>query len=171
ADHEDGEGFGNDVYLRGFNLEHGSGVEMRVGTVPINSPLHVQGEGYADANFIIPEVVRSVRVLEGPYDPRQGDAAIVGSASFDLGPAERGATVGLGYGSFDQMRLVGIAAPESADPDTFAAFSLRRTDGFGAHRAGQSGSVNAQYGVDLGAHDHLRLLATGYGAHSELPCV
>ncbi|HET9931834.1 MAG TPA: TonB family protein, partial [Polyangiaceae bacterium] len=68
VDHEDGEGFGNDVYLRGFDLEHGSGIEMRVGSVPINSPVHVHGQGYADANFIIPEVVRSVRVLEGPYD-------------------------------------------------------------------------------------------------------
>ena len=85
VDHEDGEGFGNDVYLRGFDLDHGSGIEMRVGSVPINNPLHIQGQGYADANFIIPEVVRSIRVLEGPFDPRQGDAAIVGSAYFDLG--------------------------------------------------------------------------------------
>ena len=76
VDHEDGEGLGNDVYLRGFDLEHGSGIEMRVGNVPVNSPVHVQGQGYADANFIIPEVVRSIRVLEGPYDPRQGDTAI-----------------------------------------------------------------------------------------------
>ncbi len=85
VDHEDGEGVGNDVYLRGFDLDHGSGIEMRVGSIPINNPLHIQGQGYADANFIIPEVVRSIRVLEGPFDPRQGDAAIVGSAYFDLG--------------------------------------------------------------------------------------
>ncbi|HEY3667945.1 MAG TPA: Plug domain-containing protein, partial [Polyangiaceae bacterium] len=57
VDHEDGEGLGNDVYLRGFDLDHGSGIEMRVGNVPINNPVHVQGQGYADANFIIPEVV------------------------------------------------------------------------------------------------------------------
>ena len=85
VDHEDGEGLGNDVYLRGFDLDHGSGIEMRVGSIPINVPLHIEGQGYADANFIVPEVVRSVRVIEGPYDPRQGDAAIVGSAYFDLG--------------------------------------------------------------------------------------
>ena len=63
VDHEDGEGLGNDVFLRGFDLEHGSGIEMRVGNIPINQPVHVQGQGYADANFIIPEVVRSIRVL------------------------------------------------------------------------------------------------------------
>ena len=87
VDHEDGEGLGNDVYLRGFDLDNGSGIEMKVGGVPINIPLHIHGQGYADVNFIIPEVVQSVRVLEGSYDPRQGDSAIVGSAYFDLGRA------------------------------------------------------------------------------------
>jgi TonB family protein len=168
VDHEDGEGLGNDVYLRGFDLDHGSGIEMRVGNVPINNPVHVQGQGYADANFIIPEVVRSIRVLEGPYDPRQGDSAIVGSAYFDLGVTERKNELKASYGSFNQARVVGVAASEGFDDQTFAAFSLRKSDGFGAHRASQSGTLNAQYGLDLGADSHLRLLATAYGARSKL---
>ena len=168
VDHEDGEGLGNDVYLRGFDLDHGSGIEMRVGNVPINSPVHVQGQGYADANFIIPEVVRSIRVLEGPYDPRQGDTAIVGSAYFDLGVEERKNQLKASYGSFNQARVVGVAAPPGFDDQTFAAFSLRKSDGFGARRASESGSLNAQYGLDLGHDSHLRLLATAYGARGEL---
>ena len=168
VDHEDGEGLGNDVYLRGFDLDHGSGIEMRLGSIPINIPNHIQGQGYADVNFIIPEVVRSVRVLEGPYDPRQGDAAIVGSAYFDLGVAERGYQVKGTYGSFNQMRLVGIAAPKELGDETFVAFSLRKTNGFGENRAAESGSVNAQYGFDLGVRDHLKLLATAYGSRASL---
>lgn len=171
VDHEDGEGIGNDVYLRGFDLEHGSGIEMRVGNVPINSPVHVQGQGYADANFIVPEVVRSIRVLEGPYDPRQGDTAIVGSAYFDLGVLNRGNELKASYGSWNQMRVVGITAPEGADEETFAAFALRKTDGFGQRRASESGTLNAQYGVDLGVRDHLRLFAAAYTARSTLPGV
>ena len=130
VDHEDGEGLGNDVYLRGFDLDHGSGIEMRVGNVPINNPVHVQGQGYADANFIIPEVVRSIRVLEGPYDPRQGDTAIVGSAYFDLGVTERKNELKASYGSFNQARVVGIAAPEGFDDQNicgiFASAEERR---------------------------------------------
>jgi hypothetical protein len=171
VDHEDGEGLGNDVYLRGFDLDNGSGIEMKVGEVPINIPLHIHGQGYADVNFIIPEVVRSIRVLEGPYDPRQGDSAIVGSALLDLGVAQRGYQLKTTYGSFDQARIVGIAAPEGASDDTFAAFSLRHTSGFGEDRASKSASVNAQYGVDVTDRDHLRLLATAYAASSALPGV
>jgi hypothetical protein len=171
VDHEDGEGLGNDVYLRGFDLDNGSGIEMRIGEVPINVPLHIHGQGYADVNFIIPEVVHSIRVLEGPYDPRQGDAAIVGSAYFDLGVAERGYQAKVSYGSFNQARFVGIVAPKEANDETFAAFSLRETQGFGQDRASQSASLNAQYGVDLGASDHLRVLATAYAARGALPGV
>jgi hypothetical protein len=171
VDHEDGEGLGNDVYLRGFDLDNGSGIEMKVGGVPINVPLHIHGQGYADVNFIIPEVVQSIHVLEGPYDPRQGDAAIVGSAEFKLGVAERGYQLKTSYGSFGQARLVGIAAPRAANDETFAAFSLSETQGYGQDRASKSASVNAQYGADLTHADHLRLLATGYGAHGDLPGV
>ena len=169
VDHEDQEGAGNDIYLRGFDLENGAGVEMRVANVPINIPLHIMGQGFADSTFVIPEVVRSIRVLEGPYDPRQGDAAIVGSAYFDLGVPERGYQVRASGGSFDQFRLVGIAAPRGVDEETFAAFSLRRTGGFGQDRSGQSASFNGQYGIDLGTRDHLRFVAMAWGAETQLP--
>ena len=112
--------------------------------------------------------MRSIRVLEGPYDPRQGDAAIVGSAYFDLGVPERGYHLQSTYGSFDQVRVLGIAAPQDSDEETFAAFSLRSTDGFGQNRASQSGSMNAQYGFDVGPREHVRLVATAYGARSLL---
>ncbi len=171
VDHEDGEGLGNDVFLRGFDLEHGAGIEMRIGNVPINVPTHIQGQGYADANFILPEVVRSIRVLEGPYDPRQGDAAIVGSAYFDAGVEKRGYQLKTSYGSFNQARVLGVAAPEGADEETFAAFALRTTDGFGANRAARSGTINAQYGLDIGTRDHVRLLTTAYSARAALPGV
>jgi len=171
VDHEDGEGFGNDVYLRGFDLDHGSGIEMRVGNVPINSPVHVQGQGYADANFIIPEVVRSIRVLEGSYDPRQGDTAIVGSAYFDLGVPNRGNLVKASVGSFNQLRVVGVTAPKDADEETFAAFAVRKSDGFGQNRASESATVNAQYGFDVATRQHLRFLATAYGVRATLPGV
>jgi hypothetical protein len=171
VDHEDGEGLGNDVYLRGFDLDNGSGIEMKVGEVPLNIPLHIHGQGYADVDFIIPEVVRSIRVLEGPYDPRQGDSAIVGSALFDLGVTERGSQLKTTYGSFGQARVVGIVAPKEANAETFAAFSLRETQGFGQDRASKSASVNTQYGIELNDHDHLRILATAYASSAALPGV
>jgi iron complex outermembrane recepter protein len=171
ADHEDGEGLGNDVLVRGFDLEHGSGIEMRVGSIPINVPNHVRGQGYADPSFLMPEVVRSLRVLSGPFDPRQGDAAIAGSAYFDLGVDERGYRVKSSFGSFGQTRLVGIAAPASEDTETFSAVAVRGTRGFGARRQSRSGTALTQVGFDLGTRDHVRVLASAYGADASRPGV
>ena len=72
VDHEDSEGLGNDVHLRGFDLDHGSGIEMRLGSIPeVNVPLHILGQGYADVSFIIPESrARDSRCSRGTYDPR-----------------------------------------------------------------------------------------------------
>jgi len=95
----------------------------------------------------------------------------VGSAIFDLGVTERGYQVKTTYGSFNQARIVGIAAPADANDETFAAFSLRETQGFGQDRASKSASVNAQHGVDLTDADHLRVLATAYAATGALPGV
>lgn len=168
VDHEDGEGLGNDVFLRGFDLSHGGGIEMRLGAIPINIPVHIQGQGYVDANFIIPEVVRSIRVLQGPYDPRQGDAAIVGSAYFDIGVIERGYRLKTSVGSFNQGRVVAIAAPKDLDSETFAAVALRHSDGFGTSRRSDSASAMAQYAVDLSPNDRVKLTATAYGTSAEL---
>lgn len=168
VDHEDGEGLGNDVYLRGFDLSHGAGIEMRLGAIPLNIPLHVLGQGYIDANFIIPEVVRSIRVLQGPYDARQGDAAIVGSAYFDVGVPERGYQLKTTVGSFPQTRVVAIAAPRGMDEETFAAVAFRSTDGFGTSRASDSGSAMTQYVANLGPNDRIKVTTTAYGARARL---
>ena len=130
--------------------------------VPINVPMHIHGQGYADVNFIIPEVVRSIRVLEGPYDPRQGDAAIVGSAL--LRPRRRRARLPAqddATGRSTRRASWASRRRAEADEETFAAFSLRETHGFGQDRASQSASLNAQYGVDLGPRDHLRVARHG----------
>jgi len=171
VDHEDAEGLGNDVHLRGFDLEHGSGIEFRVGSIPLNVPTHIQGQGYADANFIIPEVVRGIRALEGVYDPHQGDAAIAGSAYFELGVPERGYHLKTTYGSFNQRRLSAVVAPHGELEETFVAFALRGTDGFGARRGSASASSMAQYAIDFGDGYRARLSAAAYEARTSLPGV
>ena len=60
-----GDGKANQYYLRGFNLDHGTDFTTRVDGIPVNMPTHGHGQGYADINFLIPEL------LEGPLP--QGD--------------------------------------------------------------------------------------------------
>jgi len=142
----EGGAVGESFFLRGFNAEHGQDIEFKVGDVLLNQPSHIHGQGYTYQGFIIPEVVRGLRVTEGVYDPLQGDFAIAGTIQYDLAVEQRGIYSKTELGSFRTFRQVAIFAPEGSDPDTFGAFQLQRTDGFGENRAGINGSAIFQYG-------------------------
>ncbi|HEX7154247.1 MAG TPA: TonB-dependent receptor [Thermoanaerobaculia bacterium] len=76
-----GEGKANQYYLRGFNLDHGTDLAIRVAGVPVNMPTHAHGQGYADANFLIPELVSAIQYTKGPYYAEEGDFASAGAAN------------------------------------------------------------------------------------------
>jgi iron complex outermembrane recepter protein len=161
---EGGEGHASQVFLRGFDAREGQDVEFSVGGVPINQAGNLHGNGYADLNFIIPEVVSSLRVLEGPYDPRQGNFAVAGSADYELGLDERGVGVQVGYGSFGTRRVLALWGPPGASTHTFGAAEVYQTDGFGQNRDATRGSAIGQYEGHLGVDTTYRLTLQGYSA-------
>ncbi|MBX3189575.1 MAG: TonB family protein [Labilithrix sp.] len=167
--HPEGEAIAQRIYLRGFDAEHGQDVELRVAGIPMNQPSHIHGQGYADLNLVIPEAVRSIRVIEGVYDPHQADFAVAGSAEYDLGVEERRSRVKVSYGSFDTKRLVAIWAPQGQAEETFGAATLRTTDGFGdGTRGATSGGVLGQYRLAL-PYDVTALVHVGaYAARANL---
>jgi outer membrane cobalamin receptor len=55
-----GGGKANQYFLRGFNLDHGTDFAVSVDGMPVNLRSHAHGQGYADLNFLIPELVRQV---------------------------------------------------------------------------------------------------------------
>jgi outer membrane receptor protein involved in Fe transport len=78
-----GEGKANQFFLRGFNLDHGTDIAIHVDGMPVNMRTHAHGQGYADLNFLIPELVGAVEFHKGPYFVRDGDFASAGSVRID----------------------------------------------------------------------------------------
>jgi outer membrane receptor protein involved in Fe transport len=78
-----GEGKANQYFLRGFNLDHGTDLAITVDGMPVNMPTHGHGQGYADINFMIPELVQSITVRKGPYYADKGDFASAGTVAID----------------------------------------------------------------------------------------
>lgn len=159
-----GEGKAHQIFLRGFDAVHGQDVEITAGGIPINEVSNVHGQGYADLHFLIPEAVRRLRVLEGPFDPRQGDFAVAGSFDFGLGLSERGLLLRTSAGSFGTVRSLLAWGPEDQPDETFVAAELTRTDGFGPERAAGRASTIGQVVVPLGERLSVRLLASSYAA-------
>ena len=78
-----GDGKANQYYLRGFNLDHGTDFATWLMGMPVNMPTHAHGQGYTDLNFLIPELVSTLRYRKGPYSAEEGDFASAGAAHID----------------------------------------------------------------------------------------
>lgn len=157
-----GPGKAHQIFFRGFDAVHGQDLELWVGGAPVNEVSHIHGQGYADLHFVIPEVVRRIDALPGAYDPSQGDFAVAGTMRFTLGYDEPGLTLQGGAGSFGARRLFLAYHPAHAPAETFGAFELFRSDGFGASRAADRASAVAQLLHPLGDDLSFRVLASTY---------
>jgi hypothetical protein len=79
-----GGGKANQYFLRGFNLDHGTDFAVFLDDMPLNLPSHAHGEGYADMNIVIPELVQRVNYEKGPYYADVGDYGSAGSAHLEF---------------------------------------------------------------------------------------
>jgi hypothetical protein len=104
-----GSGKSNQMFLRGFNLDHGTDFATWVDGMPVNMRTHGHGQGYTDINFIIPETIRTIEFVKGPYHAELGDFSSAGGAhlrTFDDIPDDT-VRVGLGENGFGRLLVMG----------------------------------------------------------------
>jgi hypothetical protein len=77
-----GGGKAEQIFMRGFDADHGTDVGLYVDGLPVNMVTHGHGQGYADLHFIIPEIVDGMNVFKGPYFSRFGNFGTAGSVEF-----------------------------------------------------------------------------------------
>ncbi|HEY0194091.1 MAG TPA: hypothetical protein VGC42_23400, partial [Kofleriaceae bacterium] len=150
------------IFLRGFDAREGQDIELRVNGDVVNQVGNLHGNGYADLHFIIPELVQSLRVVEGPYDPRQGNFAVAGSADYELGLTRRGLTAAYQLGSFGTQRALLTWGSPSANSHNFGGVELYRTDGFGQNRDARRATALGQLEDKLGDDGLWRLTSGVY---------
>ena len=76
-----GGGKAEQLFLRGFDADHGTDVAISVDGVPVNMVSHAHGQGYADLHWLIPEITEDVDVRKGPYEAQDGDLATAGAVA------------------------------------------------------------------------------------------
>ncbi|MEM1415173.1 MAG: TonB-dependent receptor, partial [Myxococcota bacterium] len=155
------EGHALGMFLRGFDAGEGEDLEVLVDGMPINEVSNAHGHGYVDTLMAIPQVVDRLHVVQGPFDPAQGDFATAGTAEYVLGLDEPGLHLSLGYGRFGEVRLSGAWRPASASEGTFAAIAYNQGDGFGPNRAFRNGSALGRY---AGGSETLRYSLLAFAA-------
>ncbi|GJD44142.1 Vitamin B12 transporter BtuB [Methylobacterium cerastii] len=124
-----GEGKANQFFLRGFNLDHGTDIAIDVDGMPVNMRTHAHGQGYADINFLIPELVGAVEFHKGPYFVRDGDFASAGSVRIDYLDTVAKSVALTSFGSFGYARALTIASAPLGQGNLLVAGEAQVYDG------------------------------------------
>jgi outer membrane receptor protein involved in Fe transport len=124
-----GGGKAEQYLLRGFDADHGTDLAIFVDGVPVNLRSHAHGQGYADLHFLIPETVRAVDVLKGPYFPEFGDFGTAGVVKFITRDYVDENTLEIGGGSFNTQRYLALLSPTKDRVKTLIAVEGYRNDG------------------------------------------
>jgi outer membrane receptor protein involved in Fe transport len=101
-----GGGKAEQIFLRGFDLDHGTDIRLTVDGMPVNMVSHAHGQGYADLHFVIPELVQGVDFKKGPYNAEKGNFTTAGWVDFRTKDALEKSFVKLEAGQYDSYRAV-----------------------------------------------------------------
>jgi outer membrane receptor for Fe3+-dicitrate len=124
-----GDGKANQYFLRGFNLDHGLDFKITLDGMPINQRSHAHGQGWADMNPLIPELISSVHYRKGPYYVADGDFANAGSAAIYTTDKLDAGIASVGFGQYGQRRALLANSPTLGDGKLLYALELSNYDG------------------------------------------
>jgi outer membrane receptor protein involved in Fe transport len=124
-----GDGKANQYFLRGFNLDHGTDISIYVAGMPVNMPTHAHGQGYADLNFLIPELVSGITYRKGPYYADVGDFSAAGQASIDYANSLPYTLASVTLGENNYQRAVLAGSPAFAGGTLLYGLELMGQDG------------------------------------------
>ncbi|HPW97829.1 MAG TPA: TonB-dependent receptor plug domain-containing protein, partial [Flavobacterium sp.] len=126
-----GGGKAEQIFLRGFDIDHGTDIAISVDGMPVNMVSHAHGQGYADLHFLIPETVQKIDFGKGTYYASKGDFATAGYVAFQTKERTEKNAIGVEVGQFNTFRTLGMfnLIENSKTEDAFLATEYILTDG------------------------------------------
>ncbi|MVO09180.1 TonB-dependent receptor [Flavobacterium sp. TP390] len=103
-----GGGKAEQIFLRGFDIDHGTDINITVDGLPVNMASHAHGQGYADLHFVIPETIERIDFGKGPYYQNKGNFTTAGYVDFMTKERLDQSFIKLESGQFDTYRLLGM---------------------------------------------------------------
>ena len=126
-----GGGKAEQIFLRGFDTDHGTDIQITADGIPVNMVSHAHGQGYADLHFLIPETIKDIDFGKGPYYAEKGDFATAGYVDFQTLDRIEKSSVKVEAGSFNTLRMVGLIdlVSNAEKTDAYLASEYYLTDG------------------------------------------
>jgi hypothetical protein len=130
-----GGGKAEQIFLRGFDLDHGTDINISVDGMPVNMVSHAHGQGYADLHFVIPELIENVSFKKGPYYADKGNFTTTGFVDFKTANVLSDNLVKVEGGMFNTIRGLGMfdllgEKGRSKNQSAYVASELMYTGGY-----------------------------------------
>lgn len=130
-----GGGKAEQIFLRGFDNDHGTDINMSIDGMPINMVSQAHGQGYADSHFIIPETIESTEYQKGMYNAEKGDLAVTGFVNFNTANAISADQIKVESGQFNTYRVFGMVnllgeKAKANNQSWYAASEYRYSDSY-----------------------------------------
>jgi outer membrane receptor protein involved in Fe transport len=103
-----GGGKAEQIFLRGFDIDHGTDINLSVDGIPVNMVSHAHGQGYSDLHFIIPETLNNINFGKGPYYANKGDFDTAGFVEFNTKEDVDFSEISFSYGQFNSLRTLAM---------------------------------------------------------------
>lgn len=157
-----GGGKAEQIFLRGFDVDHGTDVALSVDGMPVNMVSHAHGQGYADLHFVIPETIENVHFGKGPYYADKGNFNTAGFVDLRLRKTLDKSKVSLEAGQFNASRLLGMFnVLTSEKSNAYIASEVYLTDGpFNSPQNFNRINVMGRYNYNLFADQELNVTAS-----------
>ncbi len=130
AQHQGG-GKAEQIFLRGFDCDHGTDVSVNVDGMPVNMVTHAHGQGYADLHFLISETVDEMEVNKGPYMADIGDFYTAGAVNFKTRDILEHNLVKIEGGQFNTQKYTLMLQPDNGgiEQNGYLAMQYHHSDG------------------------------------------
>ena len=163
-----GGGKAEQIFIRGFDADHGTDLNVSVDGMPVNMVSHIHGQGYADLHFLIPETVSTYDFGKGPYYAGYGDFATAGYLAYTTKDALDKSTISIEGGQFHSFRVAGVIdllgekAKQNGE-NAYIAGEYNYTDGpFKLPEHYKRTNFFGKYTKQLGANNKLSLSASTF---------
>ncbi|MBX2826577.1 MAG: TonB-dependent receptor [Flavobacteriaceae bacterium] len=170
-----GGGKAEQIFLRGFDIDHGTDINITVDGLPVNMVSHAHGQGYADLHFVIPETLENIDFGKGPYYGNKGNFATAGYVDFRTRRKLENSTIKLEAGQFDTYRLLGMFnLLKNTNHNAYIASEFILSDGpFESPQNFNRTNLFAKYNGLLSDKDRLGITAShftsGWDASGQIP--
>ncbi|GAB1451825.1 TonB-dependent receptor [Draconibacterium sp.] len=159
-----GGGKAEQMFLRGFDIDHGTDIAITADGLPVNMVSHAHGQGYADLHFVIPETIENIDFGKGPYYADKGNFNTAGYVNFNSKRSLENSVIKLEKGQFNTSRILGMFDIANNEKNqSYMATEYLSTDGaFESPQNFNRINLFGKYTANVTASDKISLTASSF---------